>query len=115
MQPFDEMSLSGVSKCHIHSAWILKRQVKRVMGTRPAAHRFADSPDDRQLVGVSTRREGSKRWSWSKARLEAPSLTASPHLPPANDERESRRSSLRQRETGFRKNVSGLAGGTSRT
>lgn len=111
MQPFDEMSLwSRVSKHHVHRARVLKRQVKRVMGTCPAAHRFADSPYDRQLVGVSTRWEGVKRWSWSKARLEAPSLTASPHLPPANDERESRRSSLRQREAGFRENVSGLAG-----
>lgn len=111
MQPFDEMSLwSRVSKHHVHRARVLKRQVKRVMGTCPAAHRFADSPYDRQLVGVSTRWEGVKRWSWSKARLEAPSLTASPHLPPANDERESRRSSLRQREASFRENVSGLAG-----
>ena len=84
----------------------LERQVKGVMGTRPAAHRFAHPADDGQLVGVGTRRHGGEGRSRDEGGLEGPAaLATAPHLPPADEEGEHRESRLRGGEASFGENV----------
>ena len=84
----------------------LERQVKGVMGTRPAAHRFAHPADDGQFVGVGTRCDGREGWSRGKSGLEgAAALATATHLPPADEEGEHGKSRLRRGEASFGENV----------
>lgn len=80
--------------------------MKGVMGTRPAAYRFAHPADDRKFVGVGTWRDGRNRWSRGKSGLEgAAALATAAHLPPADEEGECWGSRLRRGEASFWENV----------
>lgn len=83
-----------------------KRQVKGVMGTRPAAHGFPHSADDGQLVGVGTWWDGRQGGSRGKSGLEGTAaLAAAAHLPPTDEKREDWRSYVRRCKASFGENV----------
>lgn len=93
------------SEAHLRPS-SLERQMKGVMGTRPAAYGFAHPANDGQLVGVGTWWDGRKRWSRGKSGLEgASALATATHLPPADEEGEGRRSRLRRGEASFGENI----------
>lgn len=82
--------------------------MKGVMGTCPAAYRFAHPADDGQFVGVGAWRDGGKGWSRGESGLEGPAaLAAATHLPPADEEGEHWNPRLRGGEASFGENVPG--------
>lgn len=86
----------------------LQRQVKGVMGTCPAAYRFAHPADNRKFVGIYARWDGRQRWSKGKSDLEgAAALTTATHLSSADEEREHRRSWLSRGKASFGENIPG--------
>lgn len=87
---------------------VLERQVKRVMGTCPAAYRFAHPANDRKFVGIGTWWDGRKRCSRGKSGLEgAAALATATHLPSTDEEGECWRSCLRTGEASFGENITG--------
>lgn len=78
-----------------------------VVGAGPAAHRFANPPDDGQLVGVGTGRYSGQGWGRAEAGLEAAPLAAPAHLTSPDEEGECGGSGLRRGETGLGEHIAG--------
>lgn len=82
--------------------------MKGVVGTGPAAYRFAHPADDGEFVCVGAWRDGREGRSRGEGGLEGASpLTTAAHLSPTDEEGEDRKSCLRRGEASFGKNITG--------
>ena len=84
-----------------------KRQVQRIVGAGPAAHRLADASNDGQLMGVGARRQSGQPSRGAEARLEASPLATATHLPSVDEEGEGGGACLWRWEAGFGEDVAG--------